>query len=188
MRYLILILLFLAACSPPAATEESRPVQPATEATEELPVPAAPTIAPTTAVPATTAPTLTPMAVEDLPALELLGGAADSCANAEDYGALMAFDVRYYELTTANRLHYRLSDADGNVLTEGDTSGENKDGEEGWGFYPLAYEVPANSILTMEIETYESMDEDAILTSRSSISFNCTTGEVDETSFERNQN
>jgi hypothetical protein len=184
MRYLIIILLLLAACVPAPATEETRP---ATEVTEEAPATIVPTntLAATSTIAPTTAPTLTPMAVEDLPALELLGGAADSCTNAEDYGALMAFDVRYYELTTANRLHFRLTDADGNVLTEGDTSGENKDGEEGWGFYPLAYEVPANTILTMEIETYESMEADATLTSRSSISFNCTTGEVDETSFER---
>jgi hypothetical protein len=181
MRYLIIIMLLLAACSPAPATEESRPVQPATEATEELPATVAPTDTPVTEP----QPTVTPMTVEDLPALELLSAAADSCANAEDYGALMAFDVRYYELTSANRVVYRLLDAEGTVLSEGDSSGENKDGEEGWGFYPLAYEVPANSILTIEIEVYESTEADALLTSTSSLSFNCTTGEVAETSFER---
>jgi hypothetical protein len=82
-------------------------------------------------------------------------------------------------------VHYRLEDAEGSILSESDTTGENKDGEEGWGFYPLAYAVPENTSLTMTIEVYESEAENATLTSRSSLTYNCTTGATVNQSFER---
>jgi hypothetical protein len=183
MRYCLILLLLLAACSPAPTPESTRPPLPATLAPSEAVASATPSA--TFAAETTSEPTLTPMAVVDLPAIKLLTGAAESCVNAEDYGKLLAFNVRYYEVTTANRLHFRLEDEAGTILSEDDASGENKDGEEGWGFYPLAYEVPENSILTFTLEVYESMEADAILTSTTSISFNCTTGETIEASFER---
>jgi hypothetical protein len=177
MRYLIILLLLLAACSPAPVQESTRPPLPATEAPTETPAP--------TDTAAPLLPTATPMAVRDLPAIELLSGAADSCFNEEDYGQVLGFNVIYYEVTTANRLHFRLVDSEGNLLDENDTSGENKDGEEAWGFYPLAYDVPANSLLTFSLEVYAGGDEEPIQTSSSSITYNCTTGEVTESSFER---
>jgi hypothetical protein len=143
------------------------------------------TSAPATPEP-TTAPTSTPMPVADLPALELLSGNPDTCTNAEDYGAVLAFEARYYETTTENRVAYRLIDAEGNVLTDSNGAGENKDGEEGWGFYPLAYTVPDNSALTVEVTVYATADEAAPATSRSTLIYNCTTGETIDTTFTRN--
>lgn len=185
MRYFLILLLVLAACSPAPEAESTRPPLPATE---DSPITAEPEVPTSTLTPTeapTSAPSPTPMPVEDLPAIELLSGAADSCINPEDYGQVLGFNVIYYEVTTANRLHFRFVDSEGNVLTEADASGENKDGEEGWGFYPLAYEVPANSLLSFTMEVYESTEENALLTSTSTITYNCTTGEVNESSFER---
>lgn len=183
MRYFLILLLILAACSPAPEAESTRPPLPATEDSPITAEPATETPSPTVAP--TSAPTPTPMPVEDLPAIELVSATADSCINPEDYGQVLGFNVIYYEVTTANRLHFRFVDSEGNVLDENDASGENKNGEEAWGFYPLAYEVPANSLLSFTMEVYESTEENAILTSTSSITYNCTTGEVTESIFER---
>lgn len=120
-----------------------------------------PTAAPTaTNEPPTAEPTMlpsaTPMTVEDLPAIELLAGTANTCVNAEDYGEVLGFEAHYYETTTDNPVAYRMTDADGNVLVEDADTGENKDGEEGWGFYPLAYDLPDDSLITMGITVYAS--------------------------------
>jgi hypothetical protein len=174
----LLLMLLIAACSSPTPEPTSTPV----------PATAEPTIAPssTATTEPTTAPTFTPMPVEDLPGLELLSGNPDTCVNAEDFGAVLSFQARYYETTTDNRITYRMTDADGNVLSEETASGENKDGEEGWGFYPLAYEVPENSLLTVEVTVYASDAEDATATSRSVLVYNCTTGATVEATFTRN--
>jgi hypothetical protein len=173
---LVFILMFIAACSSPTPEPTATPV----------PATAQPTIAPSSTPEPTTAPTFTPMPVEDLAGLELLSGSPDTCINAEDYGAVLAFQAHSYETTTENRITYRLLDADGNVLSEETASGENKDGEEGWGFYPLAYEVPENSLLTVEVTVYASDEEDAAATSHSVLVYNCTTGETVEATFTRN--
>jgi hypothetical protein len=175
---LVFILIITAACSSPTP-EPTATLVPATPE---------PTIAPTSTATTepTPQPTFTPIPVEDLSGLELLSGTADTCVNAEDYGAVLAFQAHYYETTTDNRITYRMMDADGNVLSEETTSGENKDGEEGWGFYPLAYEVLENSLLTVEVTVYASDEEDATATSRSVLVYNCTTGETVEATFTRN--
>jgi hypothetical protein len=178
----LLFILTFAACSSPAPEPTSiptiTPVPPTPEST------ATPTSIPT--LEPTTMPTFTPMPVEDSSGLELLAGNPDTCINTEDYGAVLAFQAHYYETTTENRITYRLTDADGNVLSEESAQSENKDGEEGWGFYPLAYELPENSLLTVEVMVYATDDEDAPITSRSVLVYNCTTGETVEASFERN--
>lgn len=175
---IVFILIIAAACSSPTPEPTATPI----------PATAEPTIAPTSTatIEPTTMPTFTPMPVEDTSGLELLSGSPDTCANAEDYGAVLAFQAHYYETTTDNRITYRMTDADGNVLSEETTSGENKDGEEGWGFYPLAYELPENSLLTVEVTVYASDEEDAAATSRSMLIYNCTTGETVEATFTRN--
>jgi hypothetical protein len=167
---LAVLIMIIVACNTATATPEAtQGATPATEVPEE-----------------TTSPSSTPMATENLPALELLSGDADTCAVAEDYSVVLGFNAMYYELTTANRLAIRLLDADGNILVESTATGENKDSEEGWGFYPLAYELPDNSSLTIELTVYESNEDDAAQTSFTSLTWNCTTGETIDSSFERN--
>lgn len=165
----IILGLFLTACgAPPTASPAS-----------------APTAFPTnTAVP-TFAPTLTPSLTDGLPSLELLSGTADTCINAEAYENVLSFETFQDEMTTTNHIELRLLDSEGNVLVEDDIPSENKQGEENWGFYPDAYEVDADSVLVLEVRVYESAEEDALLTSTSSLIYNCTTGETISTTFIR---
>lgn len=145
----------------------------------------APTALPTnTAVP-TFVPTLTPSFDDGLPALELLSAPVDSCVNAEAYENLISFETFQDEMTDANYIEFRLLDSDGNVLLEDNTMSENKQGEESWGFYPDAYEVEADSALVLEVNVYESEAEGALLTSTSSLIYNCTTGETISATFLR---
>jgi len=134
---------------------------------------------------ATTAPTSTPISTENLPALELLSGSADTCTVAESYSVVLGFTAMHYEITTDNHIKLRLIDADGVILMEDESSTENKDGEEGWGFYPIAYDLPDDSALTIEVTMFESADDDAQQTSFSSLTYNCTTGKTITSSFER---
>jgi hypothetical protein len=178
MLYRMLVLLSLTVLFAACTSTTSNP-------TATLEPSATHTSAPATPEP-TTASTSTPMSVVDLPALELLSGNPDTCTNAEDYGVVLAFEARYYETTTENRVTYRLLDSDANVLTDSDGAGENKDGEEGWGFYPLAYTVPDNSALTVEVTVYATADADAPATSQSVLVYNCTTGATIDATFTRN--
>ncbi|GAB5492878.1 MAG: hypothetical protein Phog2KO_30930 [Phototrophicaceae bacterium] len=145
----------------------------------------APTAFPTnTAIP-TFVPTLTLSFTDDLPALELLSGTADTCVNTEAYANVMGFETIQDEMTNANFIEFRLLDSEGNVLFEDSTMGENKEGEESWGFYPDVYEVDENSALVLEVRVYESDADDALLTSTSSLIYNCTTGETISATFLR---
>lgn len=168
---LIIIALVLTACA-------GAPTEIPTNAPE-------PTIAPSDTPAPTTEPTFTPMPVENPPAIELLAGSPETCVNAEDYSDVLGFEAIYYETTTENPVALRMMDSEGNVLSEDVTDGENKDGEENWGFYPLAYDLPENSLITIEVTVYLSNDEDAMITSTAILTYNCTTGETEDVSFER---
>ncbi|MCA9913248.1 MAG: hypothetical protein KC496_07855 [Anaerolineae bacterium] len=183
-----LLLLMITACTP--AAEESTPI-PTDEATEAVEVQAA-TQTPTTPATATTQateiinePTSTPMPVLAQPAMELLSGAVDSCVNAEDYGRVIGFDVRYQDITTEHFVVIRLLDSEGNVLAEDGAHPENHDEEAAYGFYPRAYEVPENSEITAEVTVYLSDADDAPASSYSLIVFDCTTGEVFSSNFQQ---
>jgi hypothetical protein len=177
----IIIGLILASCTGSSEMEPTREptqVMPATEVPMPTPEPSD-TEAPTTE------PSATPMPVENLPAIQLIAGSPDTCVNAEDYSDVLGFDAIFYETTTENRIAFRMLDGEGNVLVESDSLGENKDGEESWGFYPLAYDLPENSQITMELRVYLTEDTDAPITSFSSLTYNCNTGETIESSFEQ---
>ena len=166
---IIILGLFITACgATPTASPSNAPT--ALDLPTNTPVP-------------TFVPTPTPSLTDGLPTLELLSGTADTCVNAEAYTNVLSFETFQDEMTTANYIEFRLLDAEGNVLTEDAVPGENKQGEESWGFYPDAYEVDADSALVLEVRVYESDDEDALLTSTSSLVYNCTTGETISTTF-----
>ena len=162
----IFIALFLSACGG-ASTDSSSQNDEPTEF-----------VIPTATVVPTFAPTLTPQLTDGLPSLEILSGTADTCINAEAYANVLSFVAIYDEMTTENHVEFRLLDAEGNVLIEDDTPGENKDSEENWGFYPDTYEVDADSSLVLEVQVYENDAEGALLTSSASLIYNCTTGET----------
>ncbi len=132
-----------------------------------------------------TSPTSTPMQTENLPALELLSGYAETCSITESYSVVLGFNAMHYEITSTNHVKLRLLAEDGSVIMEDESSTENKDGEEGWGFYPVAYDVPDNTALTIEVTVFDGADDDAQQTSFSSLTYDCTTGETITSAFER---
>lgn len=176
-KKIVIIAIFLAIFLTACATAETSST--GSEPTEFV-IPTA------TAVP-TFAPTLTPSLTDDLPSLEILSGTADTCVNEEAYANVLSFVAMYDEMTTENHIELRLLDSEGNVLTEDSIPGENKDSEENWGFYPEAYEVDTDSVLVLEVQVYESDAEGALLTSRSSLIYNCTTGETISSTFVRTE-
>lgn len=178
---LFLVVFILAACGgddDKKDEEKSDPTATPTQAVE-------PTASREPTPPEDTEPSITdtPMNTADLPAIELLGGAADSCVIIEGYSELVGYDAMFYETTTDNAVKARLLDADDNVLADEDYSGENKDGEEGWGWYPPIYEVADHSVLTLEITVYLSGNANAAVTSISTLSYDCTSGETITKSF-----
>ncbi len=170
-------ILFVAACSPAEPATEESTIPPETAETTSVPAEATADTEPSI--------TATPMDVQDAPSIELLGASPDSCTNPEDYGQLLGFAARYANLTTEHFVQVRLLDEEGNELAADDHFGQNKDGEEGYGFYPLAYDVPADSALTAEVRVFLSDSADAPLTSFATLTYNCTTGEVLGSTFEQ---
>jgi hypothetical protein len=134
----------------------------------------------------TTAPTSTPMTTNDLPAIELLSASPNSCRITEPYGQLAGYQVIYYQLTTTNWVVVTLTDTEGNVLGKAETAGENRDGAENWGWYPPeTFDLPENSALTIELVVHSGGDSTTPITSRSQLTFDCTTGKALATNFER---
>jgi hypothetical protein len=191
LAVILIFTLILTACGDDS--EESKDDSAPTATTTPTPTPTdtpAPTARPTQASSPTPAPTsgpsATPQETADLPAIELLSGAPETCAITEGYSVLVGYEARYYETTTEDSVAIRLLSSEGEVLLEAETVGENKDGEEGWGWYPDVYAVPENSALTIELTVHDGPTTDAPVSSISSVTYNCTTGEILSTSFQRN--
>lgn len=177
MRQLItwmLLGLTLMACQPAAVTMT---VSPEAAVAQSTSVPA------TEVDMGTTNPTITPMDTTESPAIELLSGFADTCTVAESYSTVLGFEVIYSQMNTEHIVAYRLLDNEGNLIIADDTPGENREGEGNWGFYPVAYDLPDNAALTVEVTVFESDDENANPSSVSSLIYNCSTGETITTSF-----
>ncbi len=130
--------------------------------------------------------TFTPMSTADLPAIELLEGSANTCRIINGFSDLVGYRAIFYETTTETPTEIRLLDAEGNVLIHQTQQGENKDGAQGWGWYPPVYDVPDNSALTLELTVHLGVAEDAPATSVTTLTYNCTSGETIDTSFVRN--
>lgn len=128
----------------------------------------------------------TPIDTANLPAIELLGGSPDTCEITEGYSELVGYDAIFYETTTENLVVARLLDSDGNELVNESAQGENKDGAEGWGWYPPIYSVPEDTGLTVELTVYLSEQDNTPATSLATLTYNCTTGEILDSSFIRN--
>lgn len=189
---LLILAMFLTACGgddedakKPDPTATLTPTLEPTATSTPTPEPTE-SPAPTPTEDTTPSITSTPMNTADLPAIELLSGYPETCVITEGYSELVGYAAAFYETTTENPVNVRLLDAEDNELIEARQQGENKDGEEGWGWYPDIYEVPEDSELTVELTVYLSEDEDAPATSLTTLTYNCTTGETISTSFTRN--
>ncbi len=125
------------------------------------------------------------MDTSDLPAIELLGAFPDTCTNEVAFGDVLGFRVMYYQTTTANFVSAELRDPDGNVIGRVNSSAENRDDEGNWGLYPHAYDLPDNAPITLEIAVHIGEDVESPVSSRTSMTYDCTTGETLNLSFER---
>ncbi len=117
------------------------------------------------------------------PAIELLSASDNTCSVTEGYSQLMRFGAKFYNTTTENSRRIRLFDADDNMLVEITQEGQNTNGQQDWGWYPPIYEVPAETELTLEITLYENEAVTSSAISTSTLTYNCTTGEVLDKTF-----
>ncbi len=168
-------LLLIAACGSAESATEAPPT--ATESPTATHSPE-PTEAPPTDTPL-------PVTVNPVAAIELVGGAEGTCVNEDEtQSTVIGFPVIYYNTTTENLMTAELTTPDGEVIGSLDTNAENNDGEGGWGMYPLAYTVPDNTPLTIVITVYSGSTDDTPISSVTSLTYDCTTGEALDSSFD----
>jgi hypothetical protein len=120
----------------------------------------------------------------DGPSIEIAAGQPDTCKMADKtQSTVMGFDVIYSNMGT-NTFMVGLMTAEGvgEVGSTGDP-GEGRDGEGNWGLYPQYYDLPPNTPITLEIKVYAGADQSAQLSSTSTLTYDCTTGETLSASF-----
>lgn len=121
-----------------------------------------------------------------LPAIEIVGGDADTCVNTDEtQSTVMGFDVVYYDMGTDAFMFGLMSAPETGPIGSVNTAGEGREGEGRWGLYPQAYDLPPNTPITLEITVYAGKDASAPVSSTSSLTYDCTTGETISASFER---
>jgi hypothetical protein len=110
----------------------------------------------------------------------------DGCVNTDqNQSTVFGFNVFYHTVTTGNYQTGVLVAPDGVVLANVNSETENRDGEGAWGFYPAAFDYPANTTFTMTLTTYSGIDASTPISSISTLTYNCTTGEAISQSYTR---
>jgi hypothetical protein len=147
---------------------------------------------PTSSQTATPNPSLTPSPeptrVPAIPeaGIELISGMPDGCVNTDqNQSTVFGFNVVYHTVTTGNYQTGTLVAPDGAVLANVNSETENRQGEGLWGFYPSAFDYPANTLLTMTLTTYSGSDATTPISSISTLTYNCTTGEAISQTYTR---
>lgn len=101
----------------------------------------------------------------------------DGCVNTDQtQSTVFGFRVIYHTVTTGNYQVGALVAPDGEVLGTVNSETENRDEEGSWGFYPTAFDYPANTSFTMTLTTYSGEDATTSVSSISTLTYNCTTG------------
>jgi hypothetical protein len=166
----------------------------------------APTVTPTLTLSPSPTPSLTPTATSTpnppltpspeptrAPAIpeagiELISGMPDGCVNTDQtQSTVFGFNVIYHTVTTGNYQTGTLVAPDGEVLGTVNSETENRDEEGRWGFYPSAFSYPANTSLTMTLTTYSGIDATTPISSISTLTYNCTTGEAMSQTYTRGE-
>jgi hypothetical protein len=120
--------------------------------------------------------------------IELISGLPDGCVNTDqNQSTVFGFIVIYHTVTTGNYQTGTLVAPDGVVLASVNSETENRDGEGQWGFYPSAFDYPANTLLTMTLTTYSGIDATTPVSSISTLTYNCTTGEAISQTYTRGE-
>jgi hypothetical protein len=120
--------------------------------------------------------------------IELISGMPDGCVNTDPtQSTVFGFNVVYHTVTTGNYQTGTLIAPDGAVLATVSSETENRDGEGRWGFYPSAFDYPADTLLTMTLTTYSGNDATTPISSISTLTYNCTTGEAISRTYTRGE-
>lgn len=119
-----------------------------------------------------------------LPQIEILAGPANSCAMEDTtQSTVLDFDVVYRNMGNDSYMVGVMSTADLGEIGGVETPGEGRDGEEHWGIYPQAYDIAPNTAITLEITVFNGSDDSALVSSTSSIVYDCSTGETIHSAF-----
>jgi hypothetical protein len=180
----VLLLVVLVACGGDAEKERENPTN-----SSQPPTPTA-TRQPTSTPGPTIDPSMTfePSSLTESanPALELIAAPVDMCVNEDEtQSTLLGFDAIYYRVATSNYVAGILETMDGEYIYEFGAIGEGRDGAEGFGFYPTTFAFLPNTPVTLTVRVYRGDSADSELSSISSLTYNCTTGEVIEKTFAR---
>lgn len=118
------------------------------------------------------------------PSIEIVAGPPDTCAMADTtQSTVIGFDVIYHNVGTDAFMVGVMSAPGVGEIGEVGTEGEGREGEGNWGIYPQFYDLPANAAITLEITVHAGFDESAPISSTSSLTYDCSTGETISTTF-----
>jgi hypothetical protein len=118
--------------------------------------------------------------------IELISGMPNGCMNTDqNQSTVFGFNVIYHTVTTGNYQTGTLVAPDGAVLANVNSETENRNGEGRWGFYPSPFDYPANTSLMMTLTTYAGIDATTPISSISTLTYNCTTGEAISKTYTR---
>jgi hypothetical protein len=181
MGCLLGMVVFLAGCRPAAPTATSSPTL------SPLPAPSlTPTLTRNPSVTLSPTPTRAPAIPEA--GIELISAMPDGCVNTDQtQSTVFGFNVMYHTVATGNYQAGTLVAPDGEILATVSSETEDRDGEGRWGYYPFAFDYPANTLLTMTLTTYSGVDETTPISSISTLSYNCTTGEAISQTYTRDE-
>lgn len=118
------------------------------------------------------------------PSIEIIAGPPDTCTMADTtQSTVIGFDVIYHNVGTDAFMVAVMSAPDVGEIGAVGAEGEGREGEGSWGIYPQFYDLPANTAITLEITVHAGFDESAPVSSASSITYDCSTGETISTTF-----
>lgn len=124
-----------------------------------------------------------------LPGIEIVAGAPNTCAMADTtQSTVMGFDVIYHNMGTDFYMVGVMSAPDIGKIGGVEAAGEGRDGEGNWGIYPQSYKLAPNTPITLKITVYAGVDEITPVSSTSSLTYDCTTGDTISAAFENPSN
>lgn len=178
-----LFAVLIAACSP--APEEPSTADPTNEGevVQIDPITEEPIATQTPLPTETPPPTATPN--PGFPGIELLAAPGLGCSYDPADGEMLLFNALYYNMSSQYDVRERVYDTNGELLYESTYTAREQSGVDIYSLSPDAYDVPENSALTLELVVSPTGIENAPFTSRSTLIYNCLTGQTIENTFER---
>lgn len=179
----IVLVIFFAACTP--ASPDSDASTPEQEAASNGGVDIEPLEEEATEVPATATPLPTATPNQGFPAVELLAAPGLGCRFDPAADEPLLFNALYHNMSSQYEVRERLFDEQGEMLYEAFRPGTEQSGPDSYALTPDAYEVPEGSALTLELVVTPVGIENAPFTGRSTLIYNCQTGQTIQNTFER---